>query len=184
MWARRGHLSGSDIAKVLGMLLPTVAILTFGCTNFAHTTQRIELKKVSQSAPSANSALVKFRRGNSESVVVGLTWEPDTDPIYSTRGKMREIILTEAGHSVVVSGETIRAKEALHMIEDLWPEYVELHSETAGDYDLSLPFGVPAGAASTLVRFRDYKFGSAISVISAGSQTKSEPERYRTHHEF
>lgn len=73
---------------------------------------------------------------------------------------MTEISLSELGKSVSVPPEEIS------MIEDIWPERVQLFSSTPGDYDLVIPFGVGEGATE-IFKFRNFQIDPSAGKLDA-----------------
>ena len=143
-----------------------LAVIPTACTQTAPATRCLDCKRHAITKPSVNSAKLTFRRNDSAPITVHLAWEPSPDPIYSPRGTMTQISVSEAGRGVFVAPRTIHNLQVLRSIEDLWPESVELRSARPGDYDLLLPHGVPAGMGATLVQLRGYAFHSAVSLVS------------------
>jgi hypothetical protein len=143
-----------------------LAVIPTACTQTAPATRSLICKRLAITKPSVNSAKLTFRRSDSVAIEVHLAWEPSPDPIYSPRGAMTQITVSEAGRGVFVAPRTIHDLHVLRSIEDLWPESVELRSARPGDYDLLLPHGVPAGMGATLVELRGYAFHSAVSLVS------------------
>ncbi|MBS0657884.1 MAG: hypothetical protein JSR82_06505 [Verrucomicrobia bacterium] len=121
--------------------------------------------------PDPTSAVVSFTRprGPTPSAIrVRFVWAPNTDPdqLYSPRGTMNEITISEDGRRVSLDSSAIRNDAKLRMIEDLWPELTKLVSARPGDYDLTLSYGVPAGAGGVQLEIRDYTLRSVTSWLN------------------
>lgn len=112
---------------------------------------------------SRDGATLTFTRSNASSqpIIVRLRWAPATDPaLYTPRGPLREVTVSEAGQTVSVPPEQIRT------IEDIWPERLRLHSMSPGDYDLHLHYGVGQGALA-LVRIRNFRVADVRDIPTA-----------------
>lgn len=155
--------------------------LLSGCVVIAHHTSqqtidsyrfqshRSVCHQVASTTPTTNSALLTFQRAGNDlraPIIVHLAWQPSADPIYSSRGPMLAISVSEGSHAANIPLPTIHSVETLREIEDLWPDYVELSSPRPGDYDLLLFNGVPAGEGATLVEFHHDTLHSVSNLVS------------------
>ena len=98
--------------------------------------------------------------GDPAKEIVHLAWAAPGSPYYTPYGPLRQLTLSEGGHTTIVPAERIGH------IEDFWPDLITLRSQRVGDYELTIPQGIPI-AVPEVISIRAGRFTSIHTAESS-----------------
>lgn len=125
-----------------------------GCTNTAQRGPLCARLPILPAAAQARTLVLAFRRdAASQPIVLRLTWDAPGAPFYTPYGPLRSATLIEGDATTAIPPVSISH------IEDFWPDLITLRSARTGDYELTIPQGVPI-AVPGIITIRAERFVS------------------------
>jgi len=97
---------------------------------------------------------ITFRRNTADAkvpIVVTITSLPSSDRLYSPRGPLSRITITEGDAIFDLPRSQFPTDSHLRSLEDIWSDDITLMSKKPYAYRLTIPHGVPKGVSDIIL---------------------------------